>query len=232
MRMSLLVTTSLAATLNHLHIAHLEGRTLTAGERNETAAWIAARVGQSGSYSGLPAPTARDYGAPVQLFSGEVVRSGAGTGCRLGFEAAWALAFLKPSDWPSKQAATTCQALASRMFAKNNPRNPRGMYCCYHCTPAGWQALGASSDGAAEGLLGSGLSLLRSLRNDKGRWARFPFWYTLLGLSGLEHKAAANELRYAAGALDRFCAKPARDAVAKRRRLLATYVLERAQSAK
>jgi hypothetical protein len=102
------------------------------------------------------------------------------------------------------------------------------MYCCYSCSVAGWRALGAARVPQADELLEAGLALLRDSRVSSGRWARFPFWYTVLALSDLQTPAAREELRHAAPALERALAGRGRaDAVAQRRRVLAHRTLER-----
>jgi|TARA_B100002003_G_scaffold250999_1_gene292539 hypothetical protein len=40
------------------------------------------------------------------------------------------------------------------------------------------------------------LSALPEHRDDKGSWRRFPFYYTLLALTELDHPRASEELKY------------------------------------
>ena len=222
--MSLLDTSSLAGTLCRINDALISGGPLPAADRNEAAEWIASRMKAFGSYRGLPAPTGRDRHKKLRLYTGEIVGSHAGTGCKLGFEATWALAVLKPTQPAVRRAAAACRDIAIERFAQETARR-RGMYCCYSCSVAGWRALGIAGDPQAKKLLSAGLSLLRELRLKSGRWDKFPFWYTVLALSDLNHTAAIAELRHAARALERGIR--AGDAVARRRQALARRVLER-----
>jgi len=225
--MSLVNPNSLVATLANINDAMLLGP-LPPGEREEAAEWIASRAGAPGSYRGLPAPTGRDRHAKLRLYTGETVGSHAGTGCKLGFEATWALAVLRPSKAAVRKIALACRDRAIERFAQETARR-RGMYCCYSCSVAGWRALGAAHVPQAERLLDAGLALLRDSRVSTGRWAKFPFWYTVLALSDLESPAAREELRHAATALERaLAARPRTDPASRRRRLLARRALERA----
>ena len=191
------------------------------------AAWIAGRVGEPGSYCGLPAPTGKDRHAKLRLFTGEVVGSHAGTGCKLGFEATWALTVLAPTAAAVARTAQTCREIAVQRFAQETARR-QGMYCCHSCSNAGWRALAICPPRQAGRYLDAGLAILSGLRDGKGRWEKFPFWYTVLALSDMEHDAALAELRYAAPALQRALrAKPKPDPVTRRRALLAERVLER-----
>ena len=71
-----------------------------------------------------------------------------------------------------------------------------------------------------------GLATLKQHRDGKGRWGRFPFWYTLLAVSELHSKAAVAELRYAAPVLERSVKRPPHaEAYAQRRQALAERVL-------
>jgi hypothetical protein len=224
--MTLVNPNSLAATLANINDAVFRGD-LPAGEREPAAEWIASRVGVFGSYRGLPAPTGKDRHKKLRLYTGELVGSHAGTGCKLGFEATWALAVLHPKKASVQKAAQACRDIAVERFAQETARR-RGMYCCYSCSVAGWRALGSAGQPQADKLLEAGLALLRGSRLGNGRWDKFPFWYTVLALSDLETPEARAELRHAAAVLEQFIGRRQKpDATARRRRLLAKHVLER-----
>ncbi|HUW84616.1 MAG TPA: hypothetical protein VMZ31_17685 [Phycisphaerae bacterium] len=225
--MGLVNGTSLAGTLCNIREVLLRGEKIPKPEREQAAAWIASRAGAPGSYRGLPAPTTRDYSTKLRLFTGETVGSQAGTGCKLGFEATWAITVLRPTKTAVARVAETCRQRALERFSQETARQ-RGMYCCYSCSNAGWQALGVTPGGDADELLEAGLSLLRSLRRSTGRWDKFPFWYTVLALSDMDRPSALAELRHAAPALQRAMkARPKPDAATQRRLSLARHVLNR-----
>ena len=72
-----------------------------------------------------------------------------------------------------------------------------------------------------------GVRVLEEHRDDRGRWQRFPFYYTLLALVEGGMKAAVPEMRYAAPGLERLLKRPATpDKYGVRRRALAERVLE------
>ncbi len=223
--MGLLDRASLSATLNNLTAAVLSGRELPAAQRAEVATWIAARMKQPG-YCGLPAPTRSDYRSRPRLFTGDRSTSGAGTGCKLGFEAAWALAVLKPRAAEAARAARRCREIVLERFARQ--ATPwKGMYCCPSCSSAGWRALSCFGDAEAEKYLHLGARLLRSFRDGAGRWRRFPFWYSVLGLCQARDRGALAELRYAAPALEKALRGAGARGAAANRKLLASYVLAR-----
>jgi hypothetical protein len=225
--MALVNNTTLAGTLCNIREALLQGETLSAAQQDNAAAWIASRVDAPRSYRGLPAPTGRDYSTKLRLFTGETVGSHAGTGCKLGFEATWAMTVLRPTKPAVARVAETCRQRALERFAQETARR-RGMYCCYSCSNAGWQALAVTPGNDADDLLEAGLALLRPLRTDAGRWSKFPFWYTVLALSDMDRASALAELRHAAPALQRAMkGRPKRDAANQHRLLLARLVLDR-----
>lgn len=230
--MKLIHDTSLAATLNNITAAHLQGITLPQAQREQAAAWIAAKCGTAGSYRDLPAPTAEDYHSRLRLFTGEVIGSHAGTGCKLGFEATWAMTHLRPRAKAVVAAAEACRERTLEMFVRERARR-QGLYCCLSCGVAGWRAMGAMIQHGQNAEQASryadlAVGLLRTHRDGKGRWLKFPFWYSVLGICDLGSDAAGDELRYAAPSLQRFLdRKPAADDLARRRTLLAQYALAR-----
>jgi len=69
---------------------------------------------------------------------------------------------------------------------------------------------------------------LREHRDDRGRWRRFPFYYTLLALTEIPGGPATAEMRYAAPGLERMLKRPGRaDGFDLRRRAVAERVLAR-----
>jgi len=84
---------------------------------------------------------------------------------------------------------------------------------------------------AATNAWSAGVEQLRASRDGKGAWRKHPFWYTVLALSEMEFKAAANELRYCEPVLRAAAARVARSGVhAARRHQLAIDALDQAQS--
>ena len=76
--------------------------------------------------------------------------------------------------------------------------------------------------------LKAGLKMLKSYRDGKGKWRRFPFYYTLLALNEMEFPASIKEMRYAAPVLERVLRRSRKgDKISARRRLLAERILEK-----
>ncbi|MFC1800261.1 hypothetical protein ACFL2Z_05085 [Candidatus Eisenbacteria bacterium] len=76
--------------------------------------------------------------------------------------------------------------------------------------------------------LAGGVEYLREQRDGRGRWRRFPFYYTLLALAEIPGPRAADEIRYAAPVLERMLKRRGRgDKFQLRRRALAERALAR-----
>jgi hypothetical protein len=70
---------------------------------------------------------------------------------------------------------------------------------------------------------------LNEFRDGRGRWRRFPFYYTLLALTEIPGPGAVSEIRYAAPGLERMLGRRGgKDRYGQRRRAIAERVLARA----
>lgn len=92
--MNLLDKNSLAKTIDAVNEALFFGRRIPETESRRVVAWLAARQGLPGSYSGMFAPTALDFENGFRLFTGEQITSGAATSHILGEETCRALLLL------------------------------------------------------------------------------------------------------------------------------------------
>jgi hypothetical protein len=80
--------------------------------------------------------------------------------------------------------------------------------------------------------LSGGVNYLRERRDGKGRWRRFPFYYTLLALVEIPGTHAAEEIRYASPVLERMLRRSGRgDRFQRRRRAIAERALARIRKA-
>jgi hypothetical protein len=69
---------------------------------------------------------------------------------------------------------------------------------------------------------------LKEHRDGRGRWGRFPFYYTLLALTEIPGGPATAEMRYAAPGLERMLKRSGRaDGFDRRRRAVAERILGR-----
>ena len=223
--MKILNTQSLAATLDAVNEVFFVGRPLTVSQKREALAWIAGRSGRTGSYANMPAPTKRDFAAGVRLFTGELVRTRAGTAHILGEEACRAMILLDPSGDVAGESLT--QATAGMMHRLRG-ESRSGMYCCGKCSCALWRHLAVGGMHKPERLLRAGMNALKAHRDGKGRWNVFPFYYTLLALSEIDLPGAVKEIQYAASSLERVMKRSViGDKYNHRRRILAERVLAR-----
>jgi len=228
--MNIVDRASLAATLDVVNEALFFGRELSQAARQKAAAWIAGRQGGPGSYTGLFAPTARDFEDGMRLFTGERLATRAGMAHVLGEEACRALILLGASRGTVRDALAAAAVEMTRKLRRGRERKA-GTYCCGKCTAALWRhlAAGGFADADPERFLAAGLKTLRAHRLGGGKWRRFPLWYTLLALSEMDLPGAKVEMRYAAPACERLRKRSAEDdKFARRRRALAERVLGKA----
>jgi hypothetical protein len=211
--MKLLDTSSLAVTIDNLNEVFFYNRKLNKSEKAEVARWIASRQGLKGSYAGMFAPTELDFKNPLTVFTGEKITTNAGRSHIIGEEASRALLLLDAKD---KNVADALDR-ASRSFADriSYPDRTCGMYCFGICTCSYRRHLNAGGLKNINGeafnqreLIGF-LQELKRHRDEKGRWHRFPFYYTLLVLEEIAHPSAIAEMRYTAPILERMLKRKA-----------------------
>jgi hypothetical protein len=225
----LINSTSLSKTVDAVHAARFEGRTLGAGERRRAAQWIAARQGLPGAYgntfAGFPAER-----AGIVLFTGERIEHASARHI-LGEEASRALRQLRVRDAAATRALAAADEGLLRCLARaaEDPRrtNP-GLFCCGKCSVGLWRNLLAGGLDRQDERLQKGAAHLRSMRKGSSEWRKFPFWYTVLALSEMDNAAANAELKYAAPELTRVANRPVpASPYARRRHELAVRTLNR-----
>ncbi len=223
--MKILNTASLAATVDAANDAFFMGRAIPKPERTETALWLASRQGMPGSYAGMFAPTKRDFERGLILFTGEKINTHAGMSHILGEEAARLLILLDAGGTEVKKSLARAGEEMIRRIS-HGVNKATGTYCCGKCSIAYWRNLAVGGFTNGESHLARGMKTLKASRDSKGRWGKFPFYYTLLALSEIEMSAAVAETRYAAPVCERLLrSRPAGTVFDKRRRLLAEKVL-------
>lgn len=225
---------SLGDTLDAINAALFHGEKIAEIARAEAVAWITDRQGLPGSYAGMFAPTEYDYAFGTLTFTGEPVRSGAGTGHLLSEEACGVLFRLGTSTEESREALKRARkGIFHRMEQAEVEGKWSGVYCCGTCSVALWRHLLASDEPDDQRRLEHGLAELRRYRDDAGRWKRFPFYYTLLALYEINHPAVLDEVQYAAPVIERAlrrlnkAAPEARSIHEQRRKIVMERVLEK-----
>jgi hypothetical protein len=97
---------------------------------------------------------------------------------------------------------------------------------CAHAGLGFMRYLAAGGLEDAEPRLDAHVEVLSRHRDGKGRWKRFPFYYTLLALCEADLPAAVEELRYAAPACERLLNRSSGNgAVSQRRRAIVQRAL-------
>jgi hypothetical protein len=225
--MNIVNTSSLAATLNNLNSAFLENRKLSTSEKKEIASYIASRQGLPRSYWNMFAPTDEDYKG-ISLFTGEKVKTGAGISHILGEESLRALYLLNAKGKKIDEAVLGAEDGLQKAMERSKLHGyyAKGTYCCATCTAAYWRNLSAEGSQNNKDILKAGMKYLKSMRDGKGRWKRFPFYYTLLALSGIDLPESKSELEYTSGVLMRLAVKEnGKSLMGKRRKSLINNIL-------
>jgi hypothetical protein len=226
---------SLGDTLHAINTALFYELPIEPAERQEAARWVAGRQGLPRSYAGMFAPTALDIAIGTLTFTGEPVVSEAGTAHLLSEEACRVLHRLGGPDLPEVTNAlhSAHRAILRRMQTSQPEGIWSGVYCCGMCSVALWRHLGASRQVEDQRRVENGLFELKRQRDGKGRWKRFPFYYTLLALSELESDMVHDEVKYALPVIERALkrverADPAAETeLERRRRIIMGRLLER-----
>lgn len=204
--MNLICTNSLADTLDAFEETVFYGRNLARPHAEELARWIAGLEGKGWSYRGLPAPTRFDYENGFRTFTGERIITRAATGHMLGEEAGRALSLLAVDD---PNVRNTLAIAVHNVSGFSDGSRGDGFYCCGKCTVSMWRFLSVSPAQNAEERLEHGIEVLSHYRDGSGKWGLFPFYYTLLALSGMPEQLIRSEIQYAAPTCERLLKRAA-----------------------
>jgi hypothetical protein len=220
---------SLAATIDTIDESLLNGRSLSKSDREEAAKWIAERQGKPGSYAGMFSPTDYDLINGVKVFTGEVIRSKAAIRHILGEESCRVLILLNMTDSSVKESLNLATSgMLERLEKAEAQTGVCGFYCCGFCSVSYWRHIAVGGLNKNEDRLTAGMKILKSLRTGDGRWRRFPFYYTLLALNGIDLKLALDEMRYTAPVIENYLSRvKQRDKYTQRRRILFEDVLSK-----
>ena len=226
----LLDTKSLSRTVDAVNDAAFNGRTIPEEEGKRAATWIASRQGLPGAYAGTFAGLDEERERGILVFTGERITSASARHI-LGEETCRALRQLDVRDPAVQKALDKASAgLLSRLeMAAEDPRNTNpGRFCCGKCTVGLWRHLLSGGLDRQEERLRLGVRHLHELRDGKGAWRIYPFWYTVLALSEMDLPGALTELRYASKTLEQAAGRTPKAAVyAQRRHEIARRALAR-----
>ena len=194
---------SLAETIDALNEAFFLQSPPTFTERDIIAKLITSRQGLKGSYAGMFAPTEKDFKEGVRLFTGEKLTSKASIAHIIGEESCRALLLLKQDEY-KETVGKAFKIVSKRLIENEKQGHSPGIYCCGKCSVGLWRHLLAGKYADAKRRLEAGIKALKELRDGKGRWEKFPFYYTLLALNEMDFPAAIEEMRYSAPILEKF----------------------------
>ncbi len=218
--MKLLYKTSLAKTINAVNDALFFDKKISVSQKNEVVKWIADRQGLPGSYAEkLFALTKNDFDNDIRLFSGEKIKSQAGKAHILGEEACRILSILDPKNKALAEAQKGMENLLADHLAGGYEF---GTFCCVTCTCALWRNTAVGKIKNSKKILDAGMKILKSSRDEKGSWGRFPFYYTILALSEIDSPKAKAELKYCQSACEKKLKSlyKKNDIISKRRRAI------------
>ncbi len=222
--MKIIDSNSLYRTLDNLNQRFLNNDKLTLKERTEAAHWISARQGLKGSYAGMPAPAEKDFNG-IRLFTGEYIDSIASIGHILGEESLRALYLLNINDDRTSKVMTGFKSGLYKAIKKQYSlgRYAEGTFCCGKCTAALWRNLSAEGVNKNKKSLVSGIKYLKSHRDGKGKYKRFPFFYTILALSDINLPESKAEIEYASVLLRKYVNRKETDDVYGNRKKVISY---------
>ncbi|MBN2461316.1 MAG: hypothetical protein JXB60_06880 [Candidatus Cloacimonetes bacterium] len=224
----MIVETSLAQTIENFEEKLFYRRPLTTAAKRELCYWLETRLGKSGSYNGMFAPTAKDFQEGIVLFSGDRVSSRAAIGHILGEEACRLLLIFSPDireTIPLYKSAVREMLLLLRKG--DTRRRASGFYCCGTCTCALWRHLLAGGFDNQKMRLYDGIKILKKSRDGKGGWKRFPYYYTLMTFLDFDRNMIREELEYGLPRLERLQKRKAQNIYQERRIDLIERLLER-----
>jgi hypothetical protein len=221
-----LVADTLSKTIDRVHEAFFEHRTLSRAGREEAARWIAARQGLPHAYAGTFALSDAERRAGIQVFTGERMTSASARHIS-GEEACVALLELDVADSVRDALGRATSGMLKVLHAHDTPGQRTGVYCCAKCCVSVWRNLAAGGLDHQDERLTRGLQYLRQHRGENGEWQRFPFAYTVFALTGIPLPEARQELCFVAKAIERkLVRKPTADGFARRRHAVYTRALE------
>jgi hypothetical protein len=191
---------SLGETLDTLNQALYFHHSIPTSQQQETTAWILERQQKDGRHPGMYSPTGLDFTEGVRLFTGEKLYTALATRNLLGQECARALTLLAPK---SREVEESLRKATQWMLAQCYATE----YCvigeCAHSAVGFMRYLAVSNLDDGETRMVDHIKNLSQHRDGKGRWDRFPFYYTLLALSEIDLPSALEELRYSTPACER-----------------------------
>ncbi|HMS33150.1 MAG TPA: hypothetical protein PKC91_03605 [Ignavibacteria bacterium] len=226
--MNIIDNKSLYKTLDNLNQIFLRKEFISLSDRKNTARWISDRQGLKGSYTDMFAPTESDFNE-IKLFTGDKLTSKASIAHILGEESLRALYLLNVQDRKIQDAFDKARSGIMKVLKRNYEAGiyPDGTFCCGKCTVALWRNLSAEGVRKNKKSLESGINYMKSFRDGKGKYNRFPFFYTVLALSDIDLPESKAEIEYCSSLLRKYVKrKEQNDIYSERKKIIAERALE------
>jgi hypothetical protein len=196
--MSLLNKSSLAVTIDKVNDALFFGKTISKKEASDIIEWISTRLDTDYSYNKSFGITAKDMRSKVYTFTGERLSSVVSMRHIIAEEACRVLIQLSEITGKKVIALESSNAEFMKSLRRSeSDGKPIGTYCCGPCTVGLWRHLAVGGLPEYSKNLPEGIKVLHDYHDGAGRWGRFPFFYTLLALSEIDHPFARKEIVYA-----------------------------------
>ena len=212
---------SVGRTIDGANDALAEGRPIADDEKAKVASWLLGRQVTAGRNIGAFEPTTTDLRDGAHLYTGERLRTKLATRNVLSAEAARLLVLFGHDDPAMREGVERAESwLSVACFV----RDDCAIGECAHSFVSHMRFTSVLEPGSPS--LVRRVGVIRDHRDGKGRWERFPFYYTVLLLTELIGEAARSELRYAVPACERALTKGAQNkAYQARRRVLLERVI-------
>jgi hypothetical protein len=195
--MKLLNKTSLAQTIDNVNEAFFYGMKISKKDAGDVISWISSQQGTAYSYAGSFGVTAKDMKGKVYTFTGEQLTSPASMRHIIAEEASRVLIQLSKLTGKKVPALKTANVRLLRGIKYGESiGKPAGTFCCGACTIGLWRHINSGGFPAIAKKLPLGIQYLKTFRDGKGSWGRFPFYYTLLALSEMKSQEAKREIMY------------------------------------
>ncbi|MCJ7622234.1 MAG: hypothetical protein MUO76_01935 [Anaerolineaceae bacterium] len=204
--MSIVDAGGLVRTLDALDENFFHGDQLSKDQKVKTAGWIASQQGSANQYLGF-APSESDLAQGIRLFSGEKLRTKIASFGVVSIEACRMLLLL------GVNTPVVIDAIEHTNRRLRNVCYANGCILgeCAHASVAVGRYLAVGGLENRGQRLEEFLQRLSANRDGTGRWMRFPFYYTLLALTEIDHPSAAEERQYAAPVCERYLKRKPKD---------------------
>lgn len=194
---------NLAETVDNINDALFWDRKISEKDRSLLSKWLSDRQGLPGSYRGLFAPFPSDFRTGFRLFTGEWVKTGAGTAHVLGEEVSQILHKLNPREKSVQNLLSKANQNMVELLEQSLPEDA-GVFCCGTCSVAMWRNLAAGGLNNTEARIIKGITELKHFRTTDGKYRRFPYYYTLLALSEIDLPLVKEEIVYLAPKMESY----------------------------